>query len=281
MTSTAKTIVTHLNPDLDAIAAVWLLKRHGGKEYKNAEVKFVPAGERMENEDNNTVHVDTGLGKFDHHQTERGEVNTSATQLVYEWLVQEKKISGHEELNRIVRMITDIDHFREYYWPEPVNDRYLFFLEHVLHGVKLGSYVKNDEELVKLGMLCLDGVQISFKIRISAEENLKEGITFETRWGKSLGVETANTGVLKLALKSGYKVVVRRDPGIGSIRIKAAPIKEINLKKEFNEIKKEDPEATWFFHPSGKMILNGSIRNPEMVPSKLKLDEVVEILKKV
>lgn len=274
-----KTIVTHINPDLDAIGSVWLLKRFGGNEFHKSELKFVPAGERLKSEDHNTVHVDTGLGKFDHHQEERGRKDTSATKLVYKWLISEGRIGKQEELDRMVRLITDIDHFKEYHWPEPIDDRYLFCLEHILNGAKIGNYVKSDGDLVEFGMLCLDGVLVIFKTRVRAEEDISKGISFESRWGKVLAVESANSGVVKLALKMGFNLVVRRDPEIGMVRIKTAPIKGMDLTTIYKKLKSIDSEATWYFHPSKKMVLNGSIRNPDMVPSKLALDEVIKIIK--
>src|SRR3990172_5055768 len=68
-----KTIVTHLAPDVDAVASVWLLKRFLS-EWKDAKLAFVPAGRTLDDEpvdsDLNILHVDTGLGKLDHHQTD-------------------------------------------------------------------------------------------------------------------------------------------------------------------------------------------------------------------
>lgn len=277
----AKRIVTHINPDLDAITAVWLLVRFGGKDFVDFELAFVPAGKRLQDEDNNTVHVDTGLGKFDHHQPEMGGKHTCAALLVYEWLVSEGRIKKQEALSRLVKLVTDVDHFKEYFWPEAADDRYELILEYVLNGVKLGGHVKTDEELVKFGMKCLDGVLTSFKIRVAAEKDIKKGIEFETRWGKTMALDSSNSGVIKFALKKGFRVVVRRDPENGMVRIKSAPLPEIDLKKVYQSLKDADKQATWYFHPSGHMILNGSLRNPQMKPSKLALDEVIEILKKM
>src|SRR5579871_6826080 len=75
-----KIIVTHASPDLDAITSVWLLKKFL-LGWEHASVQFVPAGERIarSSPDSSTViekvntdeviHVDTGLGALDHHQT--------------------------------------------------------------------------------------------------------------------------------------------------------------------------------------------------------------------
>lgn len=40
----SKIIATHFNPDLDAICAVWLLRKFG-QGFEEAKVVFVPAGE--------------------------------------------------------------------------------------------------------------------------------------------------------------------------------------------------------------------------------------------
>ena len=86
-----KIIVTHNSPDWDAITSVWLLKRFL-PGWEKAVVEFVPAGEKSEKRnpsaslrarglenrieeaiekvgDEEIVHVDTGLGPLDHHQT--------------------------------------------------------------------------------------------------------------------------------------------------------------------------------------------------------------------
>jgi len=64
------TIVGHLAPDLDCLTAIWILIRFGGAA--NAALEFVPAGETFEQRqvdiDPRIVHVDTGGGRYDHHQ---------------------------------------------------------------------------------------------------------------------------------------------------------------------------------------------------------------------
>ncbi len=275
-----KTIVTHVNPDLDAITAAWLLVRYGGSEFEHASFAFVPAGERLKDEDNNTVHVDTGLGKFDHHQEDVGQTDTCAALLVLEWLISKHQIKDQVELERMIALITDIDHFREFFWPEPTQDRYLFSLDQVLNGMKMGGFV-DDEQLMRFGMQCLDGVLMSFILRVSAEEVVKEGLTFESKWGSSLGLLSSHSGAGKYALKSGHQIVVRKDPHNGMVRIKAAPHPEIDLTDVYKKIAEADSNATWYFHPSKHLILNGSSKNPDMKASRLSLEEVIDIIKSV
>ena len=79
-----KTIVTHIGPDLDAITSIWLAKTFL-PAWEEASLAFVPAGSTLEGkppDDNPEIlHVDTGFGRFDHHQT---NADTCASILVYE-----------------------------------------------------------------------------------------------------------------------------------------------------------------------------------------------------
>ncbi|MBI2641755.1 hypothetical protein HYW87_04150, partial [Candidatus Roizmanbacteria bacterium] len=120
-----KTIVTHISPDLDSITAIWLVKKfYPG--WDDATLTFVPAGTTLEgknpDQDPNVLHVDTGLGKFDHHQTDE---YTSATKRLYEYLLEknlvpEKSVAA---LERLVELVNDIDHFGEVNYPDPTSDR--------------------------------------------------------------------------------------------------------------------------------------------------------------
>lgn len=103
--------------------------------------------------------------------------------------------------------------------------------------------------------------------------------------GKAMAFETINDGVIKLAQKMGYLLVVRKDPRKGYVRIKARPESgpedNIDLTAAYEELVKIDPEATWFLHVSKKMLLNGTPKNPKMIPTKLSLQEIVDVLKRL
>ena len=134
------------------------------------------------------------------------------------------------------------------------------------------------------GLRWLDMEMHNFENRIWAEKEIKEhGKEFETTFGKGLGVETINGSVLKLGQKLGYTVVIRKDPRHGNVQIKARPDKKgekgIDLTLTSEQMHKMDPEATWFLHVSKKMLLNGSMKNPTMVPTTLTLDQVMNVVK--
>lgn len=282
-------VVTHQNPDLDAIGAEWLLYRYGGKKYEGMQKFFVPAGEQVSDqvleakgiERDEVVHVDTGLGDFDHHQQDN-EARDSATLRVYERLTATNSdLASDEALRRVVMQINDSDHFAECFWPEPNHDRYQMMLDEVLKGLRSSKHF-SDHELVEFGMICLDGVYASMKLKVGAEVDIKSfGQEFKTMWGKALAIENQNDEVIKLAQKMGYVVVVRKALDLGHVRIKAIPDSGVDLTELYQKIVDIDEEGTWYFHPSKTMLINGSRKNQNQVASPLSLEEVVEVVQSV
>ncbi|MBI2465401.1 hypothetical protein HYV64_04630 [Candidatus Shapirobacteria bacterium] len=287
-----KIVVTHNSPDWDAITSVWLIKRFL-PGWDQAEVRFVPAGSKLERIGNDKVlHVDTGLGPLDHHQT--NDKNVCGASLTFNFVKQanssqfivhsshpEREKHREEALSRIVRVVVDIDHFGEVFWDNPTADYHEFSLLGVLEGLKLA---KPDEDMyyIDVGMTLLDALLHSFENRIWAEKEIAErGIKFKTKWGKGIGFETINDTVLALAQKMRYVVVVRKDPRKGYIRIKARPLEDIDLTLVYEKLKKMDPLATWFLHVSKKMLLNGTVKNPTMRPTRLSLDEIIKVLEQI
>ena len=356
-----KIIVTHHSPDWDAITSCWLLKRFL-PGWENAEVKFVPAGERLRGSalagpatrsshgapasfadaanadalrgsptlvspadaipsttatpyslsprstgspveqigDNEVIHVDTGLGPLDHHETD--DQSVCAASRTWEYVSNQQSVVANQgekwkdkkkAIERIVAIVTEIDHFKEVFWENPTADYHEFSLLGLLEGYKL-QYPDHNEETTLFGCICLDAMLRDFENRVWAEKEIEEkGILFETRFGKGLGIETINDAVLKLAQKMGYVIVVRKDPRKGYVRIKAKPLfksqianrksqnKDIDLTNVCEELKKRDLNATWFLHVSKKMLLNGTTKNPAMVPTALTLSELIDVAKKI
>lgn len=272
-----KTIVTHIGPDLDAITSIWLVKTFF-PGWEEATLAFVPAGKTLNDvppDDNaEIIHVDTGLGKFDHHQS---DADTCASILVYEEIIRIQK--EDKALQRLVAVVNEVDHFREVFFPNPTADYWNFALESQIDGWRL-LYPEDPLKIVALGMDALDGIYKVFQNRIWAEKELKDkGVEFTTKWGKGVGVETTNDEVVHLAQKMGYAVAVRKDPKKGYLRIKSLPKDDIDLTAVYNVLKTKDPAATWFLHASRHMILNGSTKNPDMRPTKLTLQEIIDVLK--
>jgi len=286
-----KTIVTHISPDVDAVTSVWLLKRFL-PGWEEADVAFVPAGKTLDNEPPDThediVHVDTGMGILDHHQTDE---DTCAAKRTMEYITAQISAKGRssvgrknfpdEALERLVDVVNDIDHFREAYYPNPMADFYDFGLVAILDGWKL-IYSNDHHKIVERTLEIMDGIYRNFQNKVWAENEIKESaVDFTTTWGKGMGIETLNDEVVRVAQRMGYTVAVRKDPKKGYVRIKALPESKADLTSCYNIYRKLDSDATWFLHASKRMVLNGSIKNPDSKPTKLTLREIIDVLKKV
>ena len=300
-----KIVVTHTSPDWDAITSVWLLKKYLAG-WQDATVAFVPAGQKYNGMqvvvkeagedpiekvgDDEIIHVDTGMGSLDHHQTQ--DSNVCGASRTWDYVqaqlkkAKDKQTPEHKEaISRIVKIVVDTDHFKEVFWPDAAADRYEFSLLGLLEGLK---YQKpgNDKYYLEFGIECLNAMVSTFENRIWAEREIAEkGIKFETKYGKGIGFETINDTVLKLSQKMGYILVVRKDPRKGYVRIKTLPAngdnKGADLTNAYNQLSKMDPDATWFLHVSKKMLLNGTPKNPKMIPTKLSLTQIIKVLEKI
>ena len=274
-----KTIVAHIGPDLDAIASMWLIKTFF-PGWEEAMLVFVPAGTTLEGKspDDNPeiIHVDTGFGKFDHHQA---DADTCAAILVYEDV--KKLHRADPAMERLLAVVNDIDHFREVFFPNPTADFWELSLVTQIDGWRL-LYGDNPIKVVDLGMQALDGIYKTFQNKVWAEKELKEkGVEFETKWGKGVGVETTNDEIVHLAQKMGFAVAVRKDPKKGYLRIKSLPKDEIDLEALYNKLKADEPDATWFLHASHHMVLNGSSKNPDMRPTQKTLQQIIDVMKEI
>lgn len=282
-----KTIVTHFSPDTDAVTSVWLIKRFL-PGWSKADVKFVPAGKTLDEEivdaDPDVLHVDTGLGCLDHHQTDE---DTCAARRTLEYISKSQNIKNknrqfpNEALERMLDVVNDIDHFREVYFPKPEADFYDLGLVSIIDGMKL-LYPDDGGKIVDFCLLALDGIYKSFQNKVWAQKEIAlSGVVFTTKMGKGVGLQTVNDEVVRLSQKLGYIIAIRKDPKKGYIRIKAQPESKIDLTMCYNRFREIDKQATWYLHPSKKMILNGSTKNPECRPTKMSLEEIIEIIKNV
>jgi hypothetical protein len=301
-----KIVVTHSSPDIDAIASVWLIKKYL-PGWENAAIKFVPAGERIDKgkwknknqtspieliEDDEVIHVDTGLGLLDHHQTISDKV--CGASLAWNYVKAKNEEFGDvnlqktqdriEAISRMVKVIVAIDHFKEVFWKDPIADYHEFDLDGILDGLKI-QFPNQDDYYVEFVSKCLDAILHEFENRVWAEkEIIRVGQKFETRFGKGIAFETINDSVIKLSQKMGYVIAVRKDPRKGYVRIKAIPATDkidIDLTSTYEKLIMLDPGATWYLHISKKMLLNGSVKSPKMRPSKIEIKEIIKVLSEI
>jgi hypothetical protein len=274
-----KTIVTHVSPDVDALSSVWLVRTFM-KGWDGAEIAFISQGTTYQDKpvDSNpdVIHVDTGMGRFDHHQSNE---DTCAAKKVFEYLTSRGEIKEKLllPLERMVAIINDIDHFREIYWHEPDSDIYEFSIVSIIEGMKVR--LQDDHQLTIISENIFDGILQTFHNKIQAEKELETGLIFESSWGKTLAINSESDEVGQLAQKKGFQMVIRKSERRGHMKIKLHPSSKKNLKKLEEAVKKIDPTATWFYHASGHMLISGSSKSPTSIPTKMNLNKMVEIVK--
>ncbi len=273
-----KRIVAHHSPDIDAIASIWLIHRHLPR-WKNAPVELVSAGRTLNDmvvdSDPDTIHVDTGMGRFDHHDTPEF---TSATRRVFDYLVQEGHIKEqeHDALERIVDVVTRYDHFHEAELEDADDDMHLFSLAYIIFGLRTNA--TKAQELIQLGEDALDGILQYMKSKVHAEHIIEKGFTTNTKWGKTLVLETDNDRAMKVAFIKGYDMVIRYSPSYKNVAFKLHPKNPKTLKKLHAYFVKNDAQAQWFYHASGRVLLNASTRDTKEMVTKFSLKELLQLV---
>lgn len=269
-----KTIVTHMNPDLDAVASVWLLKRFGGVDFADAKVTFVPSGTTLKDvpadSDPAVVHVDTGLGRLDHHQSNE---YTCAADKVFQYL----KLTD-PALRRLIEIVVLVDHAKDLEWADAEDDKWELWLPSLLTGYKL-LYPDAYERQLAFGLDALDAAYRTLQAKAEAEAELAKGVEFTAKWGKAIACLTYNDSILDVGLKKGYVLVARKDPGKGYLRVSGASSKGVDLETALIKFREADRQATWYLHPSKVLLRNGSTKNPKMRPTSLNLEKIIAILK--
>lgn len=283
-------IVTHHSPDLDAITSVWLLKRFASQDFADAKVAFVDPGDTISAaaakelgfEKDQITHTDTGLGQFDHHQPEQAQKFICATSLVYDYLCEIQADKKEDQaLRALSEYVTTIDHFGEVDWPEAGLSRFAFTLPELIHGLELLE-LHNDDSQLHFGFTCLDSAYAVLKQYFKAQELLvKKAIRFELPIGNCVAIETGNDDVIKLAQKQGADLVIKKDDHTGHVRIKARPNTNFTLEALSERVKSLEPDVSWYYHPGGKMLLNGSRKHQHQNPSSLSLAELIDLVKEL
>ena len=277
-----KRIVTHLKPDLDAVAACWLIHKYL-PGWKEASIEFVAAGSKTEDvvhpdENDEIIHVDTGGGKFDHHDSNE---DTCAAMLVYQDLMKKNLIHPYHKkaLERLLQYVNDTDHFRESHYHQAQDDIYDMCLHQIVVG--LNHTLSDSMQVITHTIAILEAELQLLRNKVRAEEEIQKGIEFQSKWGRSLALTSRNEEAMKLAMKMGYELVLRKDPERGGVRIKTLPSNTSNLNELYELLKTKDENASWFMHQSGNVLLNSSSINPALVPTTLSLNDVIEIIKSV
>ncbi len=258
-------IVGHLHPDLDCLAAIWILRRWGGLEH--ARLQFVPAGETLDgapvDRDPSVVHVDTGGGRFDHHRS--NDLGLSAAELVRRAVVPDDIA-----LSRLIHRITQIDHAL-------IDVSTIFNVNDLIAGYHLLN-PEAPEAVVAVMSTNFDAWYAHEARQLRFEKAFARRIEFDTPWGLGIAMESDDGGSSRLAFGHGAVLYVYRD-GQGRTGIAARARSHVDLSQVYQDLRRLDPGADWYLHPSKRLLLCGSAKSPPRVPSKLTLDEIIGVVR--
>lgn len=266
-----KTLVTHINPHLDDIFAIWLLKKYDPK-YLDFDVDFISAShDKASEETEEKVFVGTGGGKFDEHKE---GLKTCAGSLVFEHLKKEglfpkddmevKALEEMVEWNKKIDTGTiPIEAYDEFSVPAFIRSKDNK-KESSLNDVELGSNI-------------LERVLEMQKRKQQSLKDWEDRVEFDTTFGKTIAVKS-DTVDRPFCKRMGGDLFILLAPKYNGVQY-FTPSHTLDLSPIYVKVKEMDPEADWFLHQSHHMVLCGSSAAPEAKPTKLNFEELMEIVK--
>ncbi|NJN16891.1 MAG: hypothetical protein HC822_11800 [Oscillochloris sp.] len=266
---TPRVVVGHLSPDLDCLAAIWLLIRFG--RAKEADLAFVPAGRTFDDQpvdsDPQIVHVDTGGGRFDHHHTDDSTLSAAE-------LVRRELRPSDPALQRLVDHVTRIDH------AEAGAGRLATFfnINDLIAGYN-ALYPNRPHHVAQAMLPNLDAWYEHEQRQVRLERAFAARLEFQTRWGLGIAMQSDDGGSSRLAYSYGAVLYAYRDRR-GYMGIAAQRRSSVDLTPIYSDLMQIDGAADWYLHPGRRLLLCGTPKSPPQTLSSLSLNELVEVIKR-
>lgn len=274
-----KLLVTHVNPHLDDICAVWLFRRLH-PDFSAAEVRFINlssnGGETIGqvDADPDIAHLGVGRGKFDEHRGLTGETSTT---LVWKELgrlgYQPKKDIEKTAFERIVNFVFLEDTGRLIGEP-----RREFSVPAVLFGARsVPDY--DSQKILELGEKILEALLVYNRQQAMFERDWESRIEFKTPWGKGAAVET-EFGSKPFVYRQGFTVAVFHNAKRGWYDITAPAESAVDFTDVYNKLAEKEP-GLWYLHHGKKMLLTGGPVAPKVPASKIATGEIIDLLQQI
>ncbi len=273
------TLITHINPHLDDIFAIWLLKKYDPK-YQNFEIDFISATHDVVHEETaERVFVGTGGGKFDEHKE---GLKTCAGSLVFEHLKKENLLPQDQlEIKALEEMVE---------WNKKIDtgtipiEAYDEFSVPAFIRCK-DSSKENSKSCVELGSRILLRILSVLKGKQQSLMDWEKRVEFETKFGKSYGLKSKTIDrpfckrMARFAKRGGDLFVIY-NPKHNSVQF-FTPSQTLDLSPIYEKAKQMDPPADWYLHQSHHMVLCGSSSAPEAKQTKLSFEQLIEVAKSI
>ena len=264
-----KTLVTHINPHLDDIFAIWLYKKYMS-DFSDAPVEFISASKEAAAQSQDKIFIGTGGGDFDEHKE---GLDTCAGTLVFEKvkvnITDDLTLKALDEMVKWNRLI-DTGKMEVKDWEE---------FEVASFIRPLDGAEENSQKAVELGSEILNRILEVLKRKQQSILDWEERVEFESKFGKSIAVksETVNR---EFCRQMGGDLFLIYDPKQNSVQF-FTPSFEIDLEPIYKELREKDPSASWFLHQSHHMVICGSGSAPDFQKTKLSFDSLIEVAKKI
>lgn len=271
-----KTLVTHINPHLDDISAIWLFKKFH-PEFAIAKIEFISQSKTDKiagSENDNRVFFGVGKGRFDEH---KGDLEDCATSLVWKEIKKEGlapkdefELAAYDELvewNRLLDTAT---------FPNlPYGDFTVPAFIRPTTGKREDSL-----EAVELGEKILQRILQLLIKKQKVKKDWQNHLEFETRWGKAAALKSdeASRAIVENIGGEDFNLFLIKSPKDKSVQI-FTPKEGIDLTPLYIKVSELDPEASWYLHHAKRMILCGSGSAPDSKPTRLTLDELIGVAK--
>ena len=266
-----KILVTHINPHLDDISAIWIFKKFH-PDFSEAKIEFINASRdaALKEETEEKIFFGTGGGKYDEH---KGDLEDCAASLVW----KDIKAKGVGPTNDIeVRALDDLIE-----WNRLIDlgkgTNYDFGPYSVQAFIRSKESTQEDSlKSYELGVEILDRIFELLKRVKQSEKDWNSRMEFESKFGKSVGIisETVDRSFTR---DKGFSLVLMYDPKFKSAQF-FTPSFEIDLEPIYKKLIEKEPDAGWFLHQSHHMVICGSSSAPEH-NTALKFEEMINIAK--
>ena len=222
--------------------------------------------------DADIVHFGIGRGKFDEH---KGDVGESATSLVWRDIKKanlapkiELEVKALDELVEWNRLI-DTGQAPKYEFSE-------FSVQSFIRP--LDSKSETSQKAIELGEEILNRILKVLKRKQQAILDFEKRVEFETKFGQTIAISSQTIDRAFCKMREGDLFLIF-NPKYHSIQYFTP--KDLDLEPIYQKLKAADSQADWYFHQSHHIILCGSHSAPGSKPSKLSLDQLIELVKKI
>ena len=257
-------IVTHKNPDLDCILAVWFLKRFGGMS--NSRVEFIGFGDPIPPRLEDATFADIGKGEFDHHH--RSDYVSAATLVLDKLNIKDNKV-----LYKLADIARKIDHgqFDE-------DTKGVLNLVNIIPGLNK-KYPDQPHKVLEICFDCLDSIYLVEKEKYSFNEQINNAKKFNTIWGRGIALKTTTRSIRFFCHKKGYIVFIYLNPKNNYRGFAAPGGKNVDFTNIYQIVKEREPKAEWHLHFTKDLLICGSNKAANKVLSKITLEEMIELVR--